>query len=387
MSIQSKFNALELLTRIRAANALIPDGQPSGDSIHAIRSPEILGNRNIGNVRNKIAYEEVVNREISSPLVGQSACQNRAPSSTSGVSNTQSVTDSFSPFKSITNTNIDDSKKYGSKQQTSTIATSSTATGENEDVNRRFNVPDQPFLLNSPVYDDFVMRYKDTYDLEDDRNVRNRRNRIGYDSLLQYNQDISQNIPDCKNQNQNQKVKNNAYDQNKQSMKSDSSYEERFAPIENNLIFNKNRSNPMIPNYLINSDAGTIPYNTPYNIPYDCSDIRNNSLIAAEIFEELNKLRIDNTALNRKIRMITIQKSEIERHSRETKIKNDDIIASLRCKLHYCVRACVCVCGCVCVCACLCKCLSVSFLLFYFFIFLLFYFMLPIIKIMSRRLV
>ena len=327
MSVQSKFNALELLTRIRAANALIPDAQPSGDSIQAFRNPESHTNRKNEAVRKQTVDEVVVDSKIYLPLVGQSSSQNRSPSNISGVSNAENMSERLSPPRNVTKANDDYSKKYGSSQQSLTVGTSSPAAGEGVNENRRINVFDQSSFLSLPVRDHVVMRYKDTYNLDDDRNVRNRRERTGYDSLNQYNQDVSQNIPDYKNQIQ--KVKNNNLDLNKQSVKSDLSYEECFSPINNN--FDKNRSNPMTPSYTTSSDADTVPYNTPYSIPFDYSDIKSNSPIAAEIYEELNKLRLDNSSLNRKIRMLTIQKSEIERRNREAKMKNDDIIATLRC--------------------------------------------------------
>ena len=330
MSVQSKFNALELLTRIRAANALIPDGQPSGDSIHAVRSPDNLANRNDGVAVNRSAYDGIVDSKINSPLTSQSSSQNKAPSNISNTLNTQSVAGSFSPMRNIINANVDQTKKYGSNQQGFALGTPSPGAGESVNESRRFAFPDQPSFLNSPVHDGVITRYKDTYDLDDDWNAKNGRKRIGNDSLHQYNQNISQNIPDCNNQSQGVKNKNNNHDQNKQSIRSDLSHEERFSP--SNINFNNNRSNHTTPNYVANSDADTIPYNAPYNILYDFSDARNISPISAEIHEELNRLRLDNLTLNRKIRILTIQKSEIERRSREAKIKNDDIIAKLRCK-------------------------------------------------------
>ena len=332
MSVQSKFNALELLTRIRAANALIPDGQPSGDSIHAVRSPDNLANRNDGVAVNRSAYDGIVDSKINSPLTSQSSSQNRAPSNISNTLNTQSVAGSFSPMRNIINANVDQTKKYGSNQQGFALGTPSPGAGESVNESRRFAFPDQPSFLNSPVHDGVITRYKDTYDLDDDWNAKNGRKRIGNDSLHQYNQNISQNIPDCNNQSQGVKNKNNNHDQNKQSIRSDLSHEERFSPSNINFNFNNNRSNHTTPNYVANSDADTIPYNAPYNILYDFSDARNISPISAEIHEELNRLRLDNLTLNRKIRILTIQKSEIERRSREAKIKNDDIIAKLRCK-------------------------------------------------------
>jgi hypothetical protein len=406
MSVQSKFNALELLTRIRAANASIPDSHPSVDSIQAVRNPEILGNRSngtLGTFKNQNVNQsssQNLNRESSSNI------------NISGFSSIPHITESFSPIRNIMNKNAEHSLRYTGGQQSYTMRTSSPSapiflsasasafpaagggTGgggsisESINENRRFRVSEEHSLLNSPKHDDVIMKYKDTYDLEDGRNVPHRRERTGYDSLLQYNQDISQNIPDIinqnqnKNQNQNEKGKNNNHDQNKQSFKSELSDEEYFSSINNNnnFNFNKNRSNPLTSNlpsnYVTSSDIDTIPYNTRYNIPYDYTNIKNNSSIPPEIYEELNKLRIDNISLNRKIKILTIQKSEIERQNRETKIKNDDIIATLRCKcvcvcvsvyiymciytyvsVDVCVCVCVCVYACVCVYVCVCVCL------------------------------
>ena len=375
MSVQSKFNALELLTRIRAANASIPVNHPPADSIQTIPNPEILGSRSSGTLGT--SKNQNVNQSSSQNM-------NRESSSNiniSGFSSIPHITESFSPIRNIMNKNAEHSLRYTGGQQSYTMRTSSpsapiflsasasafpSAAGggggsisESVHENRRFDASEVRSLLNSPKHDDFIMKYKDTYDLEDDRNVPRRRERTGYDSLLQYNQDISQNIPGNKNKNQ---------DQNKQSIKSELSHDEYFSLMNNNNInsnnfnFNKNRSNPitsnLTANYVTSSDIDTIPYNTRYNIPYDYSNIKNNSSVPPEIYEELNNLRIDNIALNRKIKILTIQKSEIERQNRETKIKNDDIIATLRCK-------CVCVCVCVfiylymyvCVCMNVCVCL------------------------------
>ena len=335
MSVQSKFNALELLTRIRTANALIPDGQPSGDSIHAVRIPENPAYRNDGVAVNRSAFDGIVDSKVNSPLMDQSSSQNRAASNISNTLNTQSL--AFSPIGNIINANVDQTKQYGSNQRSFTLGTPSPAdgAGASEDVNesRGLAFPDQPSFLNSPVHDCVITRYKDTYDIDDDWNAnKNGRKRIENDSLLRYNQNISQNIPEYNYKNQNQRVKNNNHDQKKQSMKSDLSHEEYSSPLNNNFNFSNNRCNHTIPDYIANSDADTIPYNAPYNIPYDFSDTRNISPITAEIHEELNRLQLDNFTLNRKIRILTIQKSEIERRNRETKIKNDDIIATLRCK-------------------------------------------------------
>ena len=325
------------MTRIRAANALIPDGQLSGDNIHAVSIPENLAERNDGVAVNRSASDGIVDSKINSPHMDQSSSQNRAPLNISNTLNTQSLAGSFSPIKNIINVNVDQTKQNGSNQRSFTLGTPSPAAGAGagECVNesRGFAFPDQPSFLNSPVHDGVVTRYKDTYDTDDDWNAnKNGRKRIEKDSLLQYNQNISQNIPDYKNQNQNQRVKNNNHDQKKQSIKSDLSHQEYSSPLDNNFNFSNNRTNHTTHNYIANSDADTIPYSAPYNIPYDFADTRNISPITAEIHEELNRLRLDNSTLNRKIRILTIQKSEIERRNRETKIKNDDIIATLRCK-------------------------------------------------------
>jgi hypothetical protein len=304
----------------------------------------------------------------------------------SGFSSIPHITESFSPIKNIVNKNAEHSLRYTGGQQSYTMRTTSPSApiffsasasafpaaggggGGSESINdnRRFHVSEERSLLNSPKHDDVIMNYKDTYDLEDYRNVPHRRERTGYDSLLQYNQDISQNIPDNINQNRNQKQsqnqnqnenrnekgKSDIHDQNKQSIKSELSDKEYFSLLNNNnnFNFNKNRINPitsnLTSNYVTSSDIDTIPYNTRYNIPYDYTNIKNNSSIPPEIYEELNKLRVDNIALNRKIKVLTIQKSEIERQNRETKIKNDDIIATLRCKC-MCVYVYVCVYVCV----------------------------------------
>ena len=172
MSVQPKFNALELLTRIRAANASIPDNHPSEDSIQAINNSEILANRSkgtIGTLRNQNVNQSLsqnMNRESSSNI------------NISGFSSIPHITESFSPIRNTMNNNAEHSKRYSGGQQSYTLRTSSPSPSapsvflsasasafaggvggsENVNENGRFRNSEEYSLLNSPKHDDVIMK-------------------------------------------------------------------------------------------------------------------------------------------------------------------------------------------------------------------------------------
>jgi hypothetical protein len=446
MSTQSKFNALDLLSRIRAANATASSESksynPNADGNLTTSSPESNNFQNIDktvtpmkekkmnstdtnsnqpddspNVKRSIRIRGNLSRsidafrDIPSPNVTgafslddarrESFSSKRREKKKNFEYSYQDQVDSYGngefskqikniPQHLLLNQNASVSKnkyQYQNQDQGEDDQYENRNQNQNQNQNdnendyissnmnskRRFNDSSQQKKQNVPQNNKNVPQhtelgrsFKDVYDTDDNYGTGE------YDNMLQSSQNhgFDQNMNNYHENsngdrgyysnnnylnNQNNSIKKNNYNNNSNNSNNDNSINNDNNNSNNsNNNNNSNDSNRKYNNSnnnryvlspgsdesfnLINdsnlNQSMEIKRNFNSNRDFECINsteiVIKNSPFTEELYNELNKLKLENDLLIKKNRMLQNQKNEIEKIASENKTKNDDIITNLR---------------------------------------------------------
>jgi hypothetical protein len=439
MSTQSKFNALELLSRIRAANATASsEGKSYNQPNIMTSSPELSNFQNTdksasplkgknknttnassyqpddsvkrkGSIRSRGNLSRSIDafRDIPSPNVTgrfslddtrreSSSAKRRESKNKNFEYSYQDQVDSYGnaeyskqmqnvPQHLLQNQNVNVPKNIYQDQNQDQYENEKKNQNQNKDENDYISSPkhrkgrledslqqnNQNVLQNStnvPPHTGLNRSFKDIYDTDDNYgtgefgNVFHSAQNHGFDqnisdyhsnsnsgyysnnnNLNNHNNSIKEY---CKNNNNNSinsnndvnknnysddngnNISNNSY--NNTSIGSNGKYNNRYAmsPCSDDsfAIINNNRNN------LNSSMEIKRDFNSHRDFEYiDSTEIVvKNSPFTDELYNELNKLTLENESLKKKNKILQNQKNEVEKIALENKIKNDDIITKLR---------------------------------------------------------
>lgn len=346
MSTQSKFNALELLARIRAANATPSsesksNGQVSDDNNltrnshgnnfqKGIDAAALFGgNSNSArdtnfNPVNSFAAKNI-HGSYANNMHSDIPSEHVIPSIYDRTKN-----DSFAAPRNNQNNNMEYLSRNRSdignnNYQTQNLGYDNVFLNNGNNQNGRFtNIEQQP-SPSAALQGIGNNSYRNVYDLDDDFIGSNDTDQI---DVIQYNNPNNNHRTNQSDNNNNPDNNNNANNNANNSIYHNSRYNDTAGSDEESLALcdssSNNRSIDIRRNFNANRDFDSSNFSDAI--------VPKNSPFTEELYEELHRLRLENIQLTKKNKSLILEKNDVEKSAHENKTKNEDIIATLRCK-------------------------------------------------------
>ena len=375
MSTQSKFNALELLARIRTANAASSSQSksyyPNNDGNLVTPNPDSSNFRNMG--KSATPIKQINTTDTNSYQ------QDSAIKAKEAIRNRENFSRSIDAFRDVPSPNVipfsfDDTRReegysakrkekiesfeyfnqldspYGSRAYSSQKASQHVHQNiphnrfQNQNQNQNQSDYESSNINSRREFEDFQHNdknipepsrtFKDTYESEENYvngdydSIFHSAQNHGFDQSTSdyqtnsgfYSNNNLQNINEKRHRSDNSNNISNNSSNNKQNNKYSESpiSDESFGAANNQ---NLNHCREIKRNFNSNRD---------FESSNSADIIIKNSPFTEELYNELHKLKLENNSLSKSNKKLQIQKSEIEKIALENKIKNDDLVASLR---------------------------------------------------------